>query len=420
MRASTSNPLARHVERWGWYSIGVNLSLIAIHAAVAIGSGSLAVTAELLHNFGDALTAVALLVGLKLSVRRSSAFPYGLYKLENLIAAGMAMAIFFTAYEIGQEALAGRERPVTVSAWMLVSIVISTTIPLAFAHFETRAGHRFNSPALLADAKEFRVHFLTTGLVFFALLSQRTGIPIDRVATLIILIAIIKTGLDLFLDAMRVLLDASLEAGVLDEIRRVISADPALKRINWLMGRNAGRLRFVEAGVGLRVNDLARAEAVIQRIEARVRERVPHVERVLIHAEPTTGTDTRIAVPLENAQGRLSAHFGNAPYFAFLKVSPSTGRVEGRETILNPFRAEDTKKGLQVANWLIDHETDVVLLQASVEGKGPGFALGDAGIEICRTDSAMLEIALEEYVGGQALPGSEQMDMTASDREQGG
>jgi divalent metal cation (Fe/Co/Zn/Cd) transporter len=54
------------LERWGWGSIAVNVVLVALHGAVALRSGSLAVAAELVHNVVDLLSAVAVLVGLKL------------------------------------------------------------------------------------------------------------------------------------------------------------------------------------------------------------------------------------------------------------------------------------------------------------------------------------------------------------------
>ena len=63
------------VERWGWYSIGINVILIVINAGIALASSSLAVEAEMVHNLVDLLTAIGVLIGLKLSTRKSKAFP---------------------------------------------------------------------------------------------------------------------------------------------------------------------------------------------------------------------------------------------------------------------------------------------------------------------------------------------------------
>ncbi len=47
------------VERWGWYSIGINLLLSALNLAIAAASGSLAVAAEVVHNVVDLVASVA-------------------------------------------------------------------------------------------------------------------------------------------------------------------------------------------------------------------------------------------------------------------------------------------------------------------------------------------------------------------------
>jgi len=56
-----------NVERWGWYSVALNVLLAGLHAVIATASGSLAVAAELIHNLIDLAAAVAVLAGLKLA-----------------------------------------------------------------------------------------------------------------------------------------------------------------------------------------------------------------------------------------------------------------------------------------------------------------------------------------------------------------
>ena len=68
----------------------------------------------MVHNVVDLLTAIGVLIGLKLSTRKSKDFPYGLYKLENVITVVLAVMIFFTAYEIARDALFAPARQATV------------------------------------------------------------------------------------------------------------------------------------------------------------------------------------------------------------------------------------------------------------------------------------------------------------------
>jgi len=388
-----------NIERWGWYSIAVNVILVLINLAIATASGSLAVEAEMIHNLVDLLTAVAVLIGLKLSTRKSKTFPYGLYKLENVVAVGLAVMIFFTAYEIARDALLEPTRRATVDPWMLGGVVVAAVIPLAFSHFELRAGQAANSPALIADAKEYRAHVFTTGIVFAALLAQWFNLPLDRVAALVIVVAIGKTGWELLSDGMRVLLDASLDPDTILRIREIIDAEPTVAELKWVTGRNAGRFRFVEAELTLRVRELERAEATIRRIEAQIREAEPHVDRVLIHAEPMERTHLRCAVPLNDPGGTLSEHFGEAPYFGLVTLRLADEAVEQQQILANPHTEVEKAKGIQVAEWLVAQKVDVVLLKQSLRGKGPTYVFGDAGVEMQETTAKTLLEALAGLMG---------------------
>ncbi len=393
---TNATPTVPNVERWGWYSIGINISLIVINMLVARASGSLAVGAELIHNAVDLLTAIAVLVGLKLASRKSAQFPYGLYKLENVIAVGLAGMTFLTGYEIVREALLAKPNPPTVNVWMLAGIALAWAIPLVFSTLELKAGKAANSPALIADAQEYRAHFFTTGVAFAALVGQWINLRLDRVAALFIVIAIAKTGWDLLSDGMRVLLDASLDAETLLQIREILNADPAVAEVRWVTGRNAGRFRFVEAEIILRLHDLDKAETATQRMEAQVRQAVPYIERVLIHAAPLERTHLRYAAPLVDPSGALSEHFGEAPYFALVTIRLADNEIEAQQVLRNPHQEEEKAKGIRVAEWLVGQKADVVLLRKALSGRGPVYVFGEAGIEMVSTEATALSEALDE------------------------
>lgn len=375
------------LERWGWYSLLVNVVLVSLHGMIAAASGSLAVGAEVVHNLLDLLGAAAVLAGIRLAGRKSRRFPYGLYKVESMVALGLACLVLLTAYEIGRDALLSTPREVHAEPWMFAVLVLTTAIPLLFSHVELRAGRVARSAALIADAREYRVHAFTTGLVFVGLASQWSGWPLDRVAAVLIVLAVLKTGWDLLADAMRVLLDASLEVGTLLRIRRVIEADPMVTEVHWVTGRNAGRYRFVETGLALRASSRRKVESAVQRIEAAVRELVPHIERVLVQVEPASSPHVRYAVPLTAADGPVSEHFGEAPYFAIVTLRRDDHSLVERRVAANPFHDVERGKGMRVAEWLVAQKVDVVLSRKALQGKGPAYVLRDAGIELHLTEA---------------------------------
>jgi predicted Fe-Mo cluster-binding NifX family protein len=199
---------------------------------------------------------------------------------------------------------------------------------------------------------------------------------------------------------MRVLLDASLDAETLEQVRAVVDAEPTVTEVRSLVGRNAGRYRFLEVDVALRVDDFERAHTVSQRLERTIRDQVPHVERVLIHYEPQVRTHVRYAVPLADAGGTVSEHFGESPYFTLVTVRLDDGQIEHQEMLANPHQAIEKAKGIRVAEWLVAQKADVALLREDVQGKGPAYVFADAGVEARLTQAATLAGAVSEQVEG--------------------
>jgi cation diffusion facilitator family transporter len=385
-------------SRVAWASIAINIFLSLLNLAIAAASGSLAVAAEMVHNLVDLVASIAVLAGVKISERESRTFPYGLYKVENVVAVGVAILIFFTGYEIAREALLAEAEVATVNGWILAGVALSAIIPLAFSFYEMRIGRELNSPSLMADAAEYRAHVFSSGVVLLALIGQMIGIALDRYAALVIVVLIAKTGWELLADGMRVLLDASLDAETLEQVREIIDSDPAVTEIRSLVGRNAGRYRFLEAELSLRVENLEKAHAVSQRIERAIREQVPHVERVLLHTEPQVRTHVRYAAPLTDVAGTVSKHFGEAPFFGLVTVRVADGETERQEILTNPYQEEEKAKGIRVAEWLVDLKTDVVLLRESVHGRGPTYVFADAGVEVQQAQTLTLGEAVTEGI----------------------
>jgi cation diffusion facilitator family transporter len=384
------------IEGWGWGSIGLNVILSLLNLGIALASGSLAVAAEMVHNLVDLIASVAVLVGLKISKRKSKSFPYGLYKVENLVAVGVALLIFFTGFEIVRQALFAPTRETSVNLWMLAGVLLSILLPMIFSSFEMSAGKAANSPSLIADAQEYRVHVLTSGLVLISLAGSYFGLRLDRIAALCVAVFILKAGWELLRDGMRVLLDASLDAETLAQVRQIIEKDPATVQVKALRGRNSGRYRFLEAEVTLRVDDLKKAHTVSQRIERTIRAEVPHLERVLIHYEPEARPYAIYAFPLADVGGKLSEHFGEAPYFALVTLRLSDGEIEQQAVLTNPHTDLPKAKGIRVAEWLVSQKVDHVVLKENIHGKGPEYVFADAGVEVSFTAADTVSLALDE------------------------
>ncbi len=397
-----TEPSGIRLGRIGVYSLLVNLALSGLKLGLAAASGSLALAADAVHSVVDVFASLAVIVGLRISSRKSRSFPYGLYKVENVVSIIIAFLIFLAGYEIVREAFASEAVAALHAPWLVAGVVLTILIPYLFGRYEMRIGRASGSPSLIADGKHYQTDVLSSAIVLVAVVGSYFNLALDRFAALGVVIFIVRAGWELLSDGMRVLLDASLEPETLLRVREILTRSPLVSEVRWVTGRNSGRFRFIEAEITVRTKDLRKAHTVSQQLEAQLRSAVPHVERVLIHYEPAAKSVLRIAVPLADSTETLSPHFGEAPYFALVDVRLADGQVVRQEVLSNPHLDVPKAKGIRVAEWLVAQKVDEVLLREDVKGKGPEYVFSDAGVEVRLTTAVRLSQALAGRVSDDA------------------
>ncbi|RLB84963.1 MAG: cation transporter, partial [Deltaproteobacteria bacterium] len=87
-------------EKVGFYSLGINVFLVVLKGVLGWLSGSIGLIADAIHSLTDVISSGTVVAGIKLSRRKSKNFPYGLYKVENLVSLVSSILIFLAGYEI--------------------------------------------------------------------------------------------------------------------------------------------------------------------------------------------------------------------------------------------------------------------------------------------------------------------------------
>lgn len=373
------------------YSLLLNICLVTSKFVLSNLAGSLALRADAVHSLVDVFASMALILGLVISSRKSKNFPYGLYKVENIVSVVISLLLFLTAYELALEALEGGHAAGGYYGWILLAAGLLIMLPFLFGRYEVRMGKMANSPSLIADGSQFKADVLTSSLVFLALLGQQLGYPLDKYAAIIITIFITKAGWQILVSGMRVLLDASVSAETLEKIRSLIREEPAVGTVKEVIARNSGRYLFVEAVVTLRLTDLKRAHLASQRIEEKIREEMPNVDRVIVHYEPLSRSWLRYAVPLAGPEGKVGEHFGESPYFALIDIDLKQRKLQGQTVVANLDKDLPKGRGLKVAAFLLGYKPDVVLTKEDLAEKGPGYVFAEAGVETEITEAEDLD-----------------------------
>jgi cation diffusion facilitator family transporter len=387
------------------YAFILNIGLSVLKAIIAFFTGSLAVVASAVDSTIDSVASLAVLFGLKLSIRKTKAFPYGLYKIENLISVIVSLFIFIAGYEIFRRALTPATEPIHITPWIIGWLLVGVLFTLLFGQYAVTVGKRMRSPALIAEGRHRHADVLSSIFVLLAVILNYFnvkidfwGLTIDQIAAGLVVLFIGYAGWELLSDGMRVLLDASLAPEILDKVQKIIESEPMVTEILWLTGRNAGRFCFLEADVRLRTIDLKKAEKISLKIEQEIRQQVPLIERVLIHYQPYARTHLNIAVPLADTTGKVSTHFGDAPYFAFIVFRLADRWIVRQEIMPNPHTEIPKAKGIHVAEWLVEQKVDIVVAKENLHNKkGPSYVFADAGVECKVTDGDDLSIIIEAF-----------------------
>ena len=139
-------------SRAGLRAVLASLAVLGVAAAlqtlVFVLSGSVALLADLIHNFGDALTAVPL----------GAAFLLRSERAERTAGLFVVAAIFVSACVVGVEAIARLIHPNAPShLWALaLAGAIGYAGNRVAARIRLRSGRRLDSPALIADGHHAR------------------------------------------------------------------------------------------------------------------------------------------------------------------------------------------------------------------------------------------------------------------------
>jgi len=180
-------------SREGLKAVGISLGVLGLAAVAQLLifalTGSVALLADLIHNFGDALTAVPLAI----------AFYLRSFRAEKIAGLFVVLAIFVSACVALYETIMRFIHPQQLThLWVLAAAgVIGFIGNEIAAQVRLRAGDRLASPALVADGNHARVDgFVSLGVVASAIVVALGFNRGDPLIGLLITLVILKVTWD--------------------------------------------------------------------------------------------------------------------------------------------------------------------------------------------------------------------------------
>ncbi|WP_102145096.1 cation diffusion facilitator family transporter [Mycobacterium hubeiense] len=278
----------------GIRAVKISLVVLGITAAaqliVVALSGSVALFADTVHNFSDALTAVPLWIAFVVSRRAATRrYTYGFGRVEDLAGLFVVAVIALSAVIAAVEAVRRLVDPVPLShlSWVAAAGILGFIGNEIVAVYRIRVGKRIGSAALRADGMHARADGLTSLAVVAGAVGVAAGFPMaDPIVGLLIAGAIGVVLVVAARDVFGRLLDR-VDPELVDTAHQVLARQPGVRAVRRVRMRWVGHR--LEADAELDVDpdlSLADAHRVAHSAEHELAHAVPKLGSAIVHAYP--------------------------------------------------------------------------------------------------------------------------------------
>ena len=280
-------------ERGIW---ALKISLLGLGATallqviVVFFSGSTALLADTIHNFGDAVTAIPLWLAFAFQRReRSRRFTYGYGRTEDIAGVIIVGLIFFSACVAGYESIRKLidPQPVTHLGWVAAAAIVGFLGNEAVAIFRIRVGEEIGSAALIADGQHSRVDGFTSLAVLVGAIGVWVGVPVlDPLIGLVITVAILFIVKDAARAVFLRVLDG-VEPTILAKVERAPLLVEGVQGVHEVRARWLGHRIHADLHVTVdRRLSVAEAHTIMDRVQQELVEQVPAFGDATIHVCP--------------------------------------------------------------------------------------------------------------------------------------
>ncbi len=278
----------------GMTALKISLTGLAVTAsaqlAILVFSGSVALLADTIHNFADALTAVPLAVAFWLSRRTPNRrYTYGYGRAEDLAGIFVVLTVAASALVAAYEAISRMIHPVTVThlPWVAAAGAIGFAGNEIVARYRIRVGRRIGSAALEADGYHARTDgFSSLGVVAGAIGVAAGWQNADPVFGLLITVSILFVVRNSARDIYRRLMDA-VDPSLVAHVETAVAETPGVQAVESVRLRWIGHSLHAEVDI---VSDttlsLGVAHSIAEDAQHRLLHEVRRLTSVTVHSNP--------------------------------------------------------------------------------------------------------------------------------------
>jgi cation diffusion facilitator family transporter len=288
------------------------LATAVFQVIIVLLSGSVALLADTIHNFGDAATAVPLWFAFILARQRpSKRFTYGYGRMEDLAGVVIVLIILFSAVVAAYESVDRLIHPrMVVHLWAVcVASVIGFLGNEVVAQFRLRVGREIGSAALIADGYHARVDGLTSLAVLLGAIGIWLGLPLaDPIIGLLITVAILHIVWESGKSVFTRLLDG-IDPEVLDEIRHAVHHTASVQDVSEVRVRWLGHRLHAEVNIAVNPGlSVSQGHEIATEVRHQLLHHLRYLSNVTVHVDPSNASGEKHHHIREHVHDDLPAH----------------------------------------------------------------------------------------------------------------
>ena len=313
------------VKRVLWAVLIANLMITAVKIILGAITGSLAVVADGFHSMVDSSSNLIGLAAIRLAGQPADdRYPYGYQRFETIGALGIGGLLLVAAWEIVKsvfEGFAEGAQP-EINGMTFGIIALTFIVNLGVVILETRAGKRFGSQILLADAAHTRTDLFVTGSVIASLVGIWLGWNwLDLVVAGVVVVLILRAAVGILRDAGGSLADVvRVDPEVV--VREAMNV-PGVRYVHNV--RSRGNSDAVFADLHVKVDpamSTSQAHAVASEVERRVSANIPTIVDAIVHIEPAYQERSNVGEQIAYGLRQIAEGLGLSLHDLHIHVDP--------------------------------------------------------------------------------------------------
>jgi cation diffusion facilitator family transporter len=273
-----------------WLALAALLLTALIQSVIVLFSGSVALLADTLHNIGDGLNSIPLLIAFYLARRKPTRrYNYGYGKAEDVAGIFIVLSIVISAAIIFWESFQKlvNPEPLTNLGWIATAAVVGFLGNELVAIWQIRVGKQIGSEALVADGLHARADGLTSLAVLVAVAGSRLGFPIvDPIIGLLIGVTILFIARDAIKRMWYRLMDA-VDPKLLTKAETIVQQQSGVRELRRIRMRWLGHRLQAEVVIAV-TSELSVAEGhqIAEQVRHDLFHAMPKLDEITIHVDP--------------------------------------------------------------------------------------------------------------------------------------